>query len=64
MAGGLYFVIAVLFGISTRYIHRIFQTVIDKWFLHDCLVKIDGVGYCLDNKKWKWLLKDFVKIAM
>ncbi len=59
LAGGLYLDIAVLFGISTRYIHRIFHTVIDKWFLDDRLVRIDGVGYCLDSKKMEMVAKGF-----
>ncbi len=54
----------MLFGISTRHVHKNFHMVVDKWFLDDCLVTIDGVGYCLDDKKWKWLLKDFAKKAM
>ncbi len=54
----------MLIGIATRHIHKIFHKVIDKWFLDYCLVKINGVGYSLDDKKRKWLLKDFATKAM
>ncbi len=51
LAGGSYLDISVLFGISTRHIQRIFNKVVDLWFLDNCLERIDGVGYCLDDNK-------------
>ncbi len=44
LAGGSYLDIAVLFGILTQHIHKIFHTLVDKQFLDDCLVNIDRVG--------------------
>ncbi len=38
LAGGSYLDIAVLFVISTRHMHKIFHTVIDKWFLDNHLI--------------------------
>ncbi len=45
LAGGSYLDLTLLFGISIGHIFKIFHTVIDKWFLDDWLVTIDGVGY-------------------
>ena len=61
LAGGSYLDLALLFGISTRHVHRTFHTVVDKWFLNDCLVKIDGVGYCMDNRKMEHFARGFCK---
>ncbi len=63
LAGGSYLDLALLFGISTRHVHRIFHAVVDKWFLNDCLVNIDGVGFVQTTKKWNMLQEDFAKVA-
>ncbi len=48
---------------SARQKYKIFHTAVDNWFPDDCLVKIDGVDYCMDDKKWKVLWEDFAKVT-
>ncbi|KAL7464249.1 hypothetical protein ACHAXS_004587, partial [Conticribra weissflogii] len=51
LAGGSYLDISVLFGISTRHIFRIFHEVVNQWFLDDHFMRIDGIGYCMDDNR-------------
>ncbi len=37
--------------------------VIDKWFLDDWLVTIDGVGYCMDKRKMECVARGFCKTS-
>ncbi len=63
LAGGSYLDLSLLFGISIGHIYKIFHMVIDKWFLDDQLVTIDGVGYCMDERKMECFARGFCETS-